>query len=46
MKKILLLITLLAITLTLSACSVEEISQAVKEEFPYFFCELDPPNPI
>ena len=46
MKKILLILITIFIATTLSACSVSDVKAALKEEFPYFFCELMPPNPI
>lgn len=46
MKKILLILITTLLTLSLSACSVNDAKQTLKEEFPYFFCELEPPNPI
>ncbi len=46
MKKCIIILVIGALALSLTACDMTSVKQTLKEEFPYFFCEIDPPNPI
>ncbi|MBQ8806186.1 MAG: hypothetical protein IJZ68_06840 [Bacteroidaceae bacterium] len=46
MKKCIMILVICALAISLTACDMTAAKQTLKEEFPYFFCEIDPPNPI